>query len=194
MNSNERNDGDIHWPICRLTSQCDNSEWMFPLQIWIWSGMEYGCFPIVFLRKEEGGWWSAVGIIYSVGFLCSLCSLSSHHIYEFRLILKDSLVSVLNDVVPWVIWRQEFYPYTTIIIAAFFIQTCVTYITHSFPPWQSQGSNVLTSTMSANSLIVQQFQFSYNFHRKLTDSFTHFYHLYQITLCPTFLHLSILLD
>ena len=139
---------------------------LFPLQISMWSGMEYGCFPIVFLRKEEGGWWSAVGIIYSFVFLCSLCSLSSHQFYEFRLVLRDSLVSVLNDVVPWVIWRQELYPYTTIIIAAFIIQTCVTYITHSFPPWQSQGSNVLTSTMSANFLIVQQFQFSYNYLQK----------------------------
>ena len=35
-----------------------------------------------------------------------------------------------------------------------------------FPPWQSKGSNVLTSTMSANSLIVQQYQFSYYYLQK----------------------------
>ena len=39
--------------------------------------------------------------------------------------------------------------------------------------------------MSSNFLIVQQFQFSFNFLQK-TDSFTHFYHLYQNTLCSTF--------
>ena len=148
-------------------SQCDNSEWIvsFADLNLVRNGILNSCHFVI-LRKEEGGWWSAVGIIYSFVFPCSLCSLSSHQFYEFRLILRDSLVSVLNVVVPWVIWRQELYPYTTIIIAAFIIQTCVTYITHSFPPWQSQGSNVLTSTMSANFLIVQQFQFSYNYLQK----------------------------
>lgn len=106
-----------------------------------------------------------MGNIYSAIIPYSLCSKSSHQFYAFWLILRNSFISVLNEIVPWVALklRWSIFPNSTNIISALLFKRDLPMPHIFFPPWQSQGFNVLATTMSANSLIVQQYQFSFLF-------------------------------